>query len=117
MNAGERVKAGTVLVELDKDEITAQVRRTPSYLDAADDQLLKRAYDRAVNNAKDRVVSQTQLDDAQKNYEMSLNKQQVAKANLVVLKAKGAQADAQVMQAQASLKQLEEQLGYTTITA
>jgi HlyD family secretion protein len=138
VDAGERVKTGTLLVELDKDEITAQVRQARAFLEAAEAQsraskadlerakvdaegpdvpLLKRAYERAVNMAKDGVVSQAQLDDAQKNYEMSLNKQQVAKANLIVLKAKSAQADAQVAQAQASLKQLEEQLGYTTITA
>ncbi len=138
VDAGERVKAGQLLVELDKDEITAQVRQARAFLEAAEAQaraskadlerakvdaegpdvpLLKRAYDRAVNMAKDGVVSQAQLDDAQKNYELALNKQQVAKANLIVLKAKAAQADAQVMQAQASLKQLEEQLGYTTIVA
>jgi len=138
VDAGERVKTGQLLVELDKDEITAQVRQARALLEAAeasaraskadlerakvdaegpDVPLLKRAYERAVNMAKDGVVSQAQLDDAQKNYEMALNKQQVAKANLIVMKAKSAQADAQVAQAQASLKQLEEQLGYTTIVA
>ncbi len=138
VDAGERVKAGTLLVELDKDEITAQVRQARAFLEATEAQaraskadlerakvdaegpdvpLLKRAYERAKNMAKDGVVSQAQLDDAQKNYELALNKQEVAKANLIVLKAKAAQADAQVAQAQASLKQLEEQLGYTTIVA
>jgi HlyD family secretion protein len=138
VDAGERVKTGTLLVELDKDEITAQVRQARAFLEAAEAQsraskadlerakvdaegpdvpLLKRAYDRAQNMAKDGVVSQAQLDDAQKNYEMSLNKQKVSQANLIVLKAKASQADAQVAQAQASLKQLEEQLGYTTIVA
>ena len=137
-DAGDRVKAGQMLVELDKDEITAQVRQARALLEAAQAQaratkadlerakvdaegpdvpLLKRAYDRALLMAKDGVVSQAQLDDAQKNYEMSLNKQKVSQANLVVLKAKAAQADAQVAQAEASLKQLEEQLGYTTIVA
>ena len=137
-DAGDRVKTGQVLVELDKDEITAQVRQARALLAAAeasarasradyerakldaegpDVPLLKRAYERAVSMAKDGVVSQSQLDDAQKNYELALNKQQVAKANLLVLKARIAQADAQVAQAEASLKQLEEQLSYTTITA
>jgi HlyD family secretion protein len=137
-DAGDRVKAGQVLVELDKDEITAQVRQARAMLEAAeasakasradyarakvdaegpDVPLLKRAYDRAVSMAKDGVMAQSQVEDAQKNYELALNKQQVAKANLLVLNAKIAQADAQVAQAQASLKQLEEQLSYTTITA
>jgi HlyD family secretion protein len=65
--------------------------------------------------AKDGVVSQSNLDDAQKAYELAINKQQVAKAQLGVLKAKIAQAQAQVESAHASLKQLEEQLSYTTI--
>ncbi|HKC71446.1 MAG TPA: efflux RND transporter periplasmic adaptor subunit, partial [Terriglobales bacterium] len=79
--------------------------------------LLKRAYDRAVSMAKDGVVSTSALEDAQKNYELALNKQNVAKAQVTVLKAKIAQAQAQVMQDQANLKQLEEQLSYTTITS
>ncbi|MGH9524912.1 MAG: efflux RND transporter periplasmic adaptor subunit [Terriglobales bacterium] len=137
-DAGERVKTGQVLVELDKDEITAQVRQARAFQAAAeasakasradyarakvdaegpDVPLLKRAYERAQSMAKDGVMSQAQLDDAQKNYELALNKQQVAKANLLVLQAKISQADAQVAQAEASLKQLEEQLSYTTITA
>ena len=137
-DAGDRVKTGQVLVELDKDEITAQVRQARAMLAAAeasakasradyarakvdaegpDVPLLKRAYERAQSMAKDGVMSQSQLDDAQKNYELALNKQQVAKANLLVLQAKISQSDAQVAQAEASLKQLEEQLSYTTITA
>jgi HlyD family secretion protein len=65
--------------------------------------------------AKDGVVSASALDDAQKNYEMSLNKQNVSKAQVTVLRAKIAQAQAQVAQDQANLKQLEEQLSYTDI--
>src|SRR5208337_1583717 len=55
--------------------------------------------------------------DAEKNYEMSLNKQNVAKAQVTVLKAKVAQAQANVAQDQANLKQLEEQLSYTDIVS
>jgi HlyD family secretion protein len=137
-DAGDRVKAGQVLVELDKAEITAQVRQARALLEAAeasakaaradfarakvdaegpDVPLLKRAYERAVSMTKDGVMSQSQRDDAEKNYELALNKQQVAKANLLVLQAKITQSDAQVDQAKASLLQLEEQLSYTTITA
>ena len=77
--------------------------------------ILKRAYERAQQMAKDGVVSQAALDDAQKNYEMSLNKQNVSKAQVNVLKAKIAQSQAQVAEDQANLKQLEEQLSYTDI--
>ncbi len=65
--------------------------------------------------AKDGVVSASALDDAEKNYKMSLNKQNVSKAQLVVLQAKIGQAQGQLAQDRANLKQLEEQLGYTTI--
>src|SRR5438445_135817 len=54
--------------------------------------LLKRAYDRAVGMAKDGVVSASALDDAEKNYAMALNKQNVSKAQVTVLKAKIAQS-------------------------
>ena len=59
--------------------------------------LLKRAYDRAIGMAKDGVVSASALDDAEKNYELALNKQNVAQgASHGASKAKIAQAQAQV---------------------
>jgi len=133
---GDNVKKGQLLAQLDKVEIEAQVAQSRAALDAAeanlnssqadyerskvdaegpDVPLLKRAYDRAVGMAKDGVVSASALDDAEKNYEMSLNKQNVSKAQVTVLKAKIAQAQAQVAQDQANLKQLDEQLSYTDI--
>jgi len=135
---GDRVKKGQLLAQLDKIEIEAQVEQSRAALEAAqanlkssqadferakvdaegpDVPLLKRAYDRATGMAKDGVVSASALDDAQKNYEMSLNKQNVSKAQVTVLKAKIAQAGAQVAQDQANLKQLEEQLSYTDIVS
>ena len=63
------------------------------------------------------MVSASALDDAQKNYEMALNKQNVSKAQVTVLKAKIAQSQAQVAEDQANLKQLEEQLSYTDIVS
>jgi HlyD family secretion protein len=137
-DAGQHVKAGQVLLELDKEEIEAQVRQAKAQMEAAeaseraatadynrgkvdaeapDVPLLKRAYERAVRMAKDGVVSEAALDDAQKNYELSLNKQQVAQANLGVMKARVAQAKAQVAQAKANLQQLQEQYSYYTIVA
>ena len=135
---GDRVKKGQLLAQLDKVEIEAQVAQSRAALDAAqanltssqadyerakvdaegpDVPLLKRAYDRAEGMAKDGVVSASALDDAEKNYEMSLNKQNVAKAQVTVLKAKIAQSRAQVAQDQANLTQLEEQLSYTDIVS
>jgi len=138
VDAGDRVKKGQLLAELDKEEIEARVAQAHAQVEASeasakgseadlerakvdaegpDVPLLKRAYDRAQGMAKEGVVSASALDDAQKNYELALNKQNVAKAQLLVLRAKIGQARAQVAQDHANLKQLEEQLGYTTITS
>jgi len=135
---GDRVKAGQLLAQLDKVEIEAQVAQSKAALEAAEANLtssradyerakvdaegpdvppLKRAYDRAIGMAKDGVVSQSSLDDAEKNYTMAVNKQNVAKAQVTVLKAKIAQSEAQVTEDQANLKQLEEQLSYTDIVS
>jgi HlyD family secretion protein len=133
---GDKVKKGQVLAELDRDEIQARVDQARAQLEASsaslngtradlerakvdaegpDVPLLKRAYERAKGMAKEGVVSASALDDAEKNYEMSLNKQNVSKAQLMVLQAKIGQAQGQVGQDRANLKQLEEQLAYTTI--
>src|SRR5207245_7066333 len=93
---GDHVKKGQLLAQLDKIEIEAQVEQSKAALEAAqanlkgtqadlerakvdaegpDVPLLKRAYDRAVGMAKSGVVSESGLDDAQKNYEIALNEQ------------------------------------------
>ena len=136
VDTGDKVKKGQLLAQLDKVEIEAQVEQSRAALQAADANLtsaeadsqrakvdaegpdvplLKRGYDRALGMAKDGVVSQSALDDADKDYKMALNKQNVAKAQVTVLQAKIAQAQAQVAEDRANLQQLEEQLGYTDI--
>jgi HlyD family secretion protein len=133
---GDRVKQGQLLAELDRAEIQARVDQARAQVAASeaslngtradlvrakvdaegpDVPLLKRAYERAEGMAKDGVVSASALDDADKNYVMALNKQNVAKAQLQVLQAKIGQAEGQLGQDRANLKQLEEQLSYTTI--
>jgi HlyD family secretion protein len=138
VDAGDKVKVGQLLFELDKEEIQARVASARAQLQASeasmrasaaelerakvdaegpDVPLLKRAYERAQSMAKAGVVSVAALDETQKNYELSLNKQNVAKAQLIVLKAKVGQAQAQVEQDRANLRQLDEQLSYTTVTS
>jgi len=135
---GEPVKQGQVLAELDKDEILAQVNQEKASLEAAeaaaraadadlqrakvdaegvDVPMLKRAYDRAVTMAKDGVVSPSALDDAQKNYEMAVNKQHLGEANVISAKAKLTQAQAQVSQARAELAQKEQEYRNSTIVS
>jgi HlyD family secretion protein len=133
---GDRVKVGQPLAQLDKIEIEAGVEQSRASLEAAeanltsskadyerakvdaegpDVPLLKRAYERNLSMQKDGVVSQSALDDAEKDYRMAVNKQNVARAQMLVLQAKIAQSQAQVAQDQASLRQFEEQLSYTDI--
>jgi HlyD family secretion protein len=135
---GDRVKQGQLLAQLDKIEIQAQVEQSRAALLAAqaslkgseadferakvdaegpDVPLLKRAYDRNLEMQKSGVVSQSALDDAEKDYRMAVNKQNVARAQMTVLQAKIAQSKAQVAQDEANLKQSEEQLSYTNIVS
>jgi HlyD family secretion protein len=138
VEAGDKVKKGQVLAELDRVEIEAQVNSVRAQLLSSEANLqsaradekraevdaqgvdiptLQRAYERAQEMSKDGVVSQAALDDAQRNYILAVNKRDVARAQLVVNRAKVAQAQAQVKKDEANLTQVEEQLSYTTITA
>jgi HlyD family secretion protein len=138
VDVNDHVKQGQVLAELDRVEIEAEVNSARAQLLSSDANLksaeadekraevdaqgvdiptLKRAYDRAQEMSKDGVVSQSTLDDAERSYILAVNKRDVARAQLIVNKAKVAQAQAQVEKDQASLKQFQEQLSYTTITA
>jgi HlyD family secretion protein len=136
VDSGDKVKKGQLLAQLDKEEIQAQVEQYRAAVEAAaanlqsseadyerakvdaegpEVPLLKRAYERAIGMAKAGVVSTSALEDAQKNYELALNKQNVSKAQMTVLKAKIAQSQGQLSRDRANLKQLEEQLSYTDI--
>ncbi|HZS26219.1 MAG TPA: efflux RND transporter periplasmic adaptor subunit [Candidatus Angelobacter sp.] len=137
-DAGQPVKAGEVLVELDKEEILTHVHQAEADLQAAeasrnaaqadvtratvdaegpDVPLLKRTYERAQQMAKEGVFSQSQLEDAEKNYELALNKQNVARANLIVAKAKLTQEVANVAKSKAALEQNRQEYQYSTIVA
>jgi HlyD family secretion protein len=138
LDANAPVHKGQVLAELDRVEILAQVEAQRAQLQAAEanvktseadvtqDQVSAAAPDlpmyattlqRNEQMAKEGVVSQQALDNANRDYLSMLNKQRVATATVQVDRAKLKQAQAQVAVAQASLKQLEEQLSYTTITS
>jgi HlyD family secretion protein len=79
--------------------------------------MLKRAYERAQKMAKDGVVSESTLDDAQKNYEMAVNKQELGRANVVSATSKLKQAEAQVAQASAQLDEKQKEFLNSTIVS
>lgn len=132
------VKKGQQLAQLDQEEISAQVaaqeaqlasaEANVSTLQAAIEQdkvnaaapdlpMYKTTLDRNTEMQREGIVSHQALDDANKDYLAALTRRDSSKAQIGVDTAKLKQARAQVMQSQASLKQLQEQLGYTTIVA
>ena len=138
VDINNHVVKGQPLAELDQQEILAQVEAQKAALTSAeanvgtyeanieqdkvnaaapDLPMYKLTLDRNQQMAKEGVVSQQALDNANKDYLAALNKRDGARAQIGVDMAKLKQARAQVQQSQASLKQLEEQLGYTTIVA
>ncbi len=132
------VHKGQPLAQLDEQEISDQVAAQRAQLAAAeanvsnfdaaiaedkvnaaapDLPMYKVTLDRNLEMVKEGLVPQQSLDNANRDYLAALNKRDTAKAQIGVDNAKLKQAQAQVLQSQASLKQLEEQLGYTTVTA
>ena len=138
VDINNKVRKGQPLAELDQQEILAQVEAQRAQLAAAeanvgtyeanieqdkvnaaapDLPMYKTTLDRNLQMQKEGVVSRQALDDANREYLAALNKRDGSRAQIGVDSAKLKQAKAQVMQSQASLKQLEEQLSYTTIVA
>ncbi len=135
---GESVKQGQVLVELDKEELQAQVRearatllagqssvesaqaayeRTQVEAEGPDLPFLKTARERARKLYEEGLIAQSGQEDAEKNYDLAVNKQAVAQRNLSVTRAEVARARAQVAQEEAALERAEENLRYATIAS
>ena len=132
------VHKGQELAQLDQQEILAQVEAQRAQLGAAeanvgtyeanieqdkvnaaapDLPMYKLTLERNQEMAKEGIVSQQTLNDANKDYLAALTRRDSSKAQIGVDTAKLRQAKALVQQSQASLKQLDEQLSYTTIVA
>lgn len=132
------VKQGQLLAQLDQEEILDQVAAQKALLAAAESNaraaaaaieydkvnaqapdlpMYKHTFDRAQQMSSAGVVSQQALDDAQQKYLAAANTRDKAVSQITVDSAKMRQAQAQVAQSQASLKQLQDQLSYTIITS
>ncbi|OLE83374.1 MAG: efflux transporter periplasmic adaptor subunit [Acidobacteria bacterium 13_1_20CM_2_60_10] len=135
---GDRVKAGQVLAELDKVQLEANVREAQANLQAAqaaleaanstlernkvdaegpDVPFLKSNMERAENMYKDGLISKSLAEDAEKNYQLALNRQMSAQRNIAVSRAEMAKAEAQVSQSKAALERVEEDLRNSTIVS
>jgi HlyD family secretion protein len=138
VNVGDMVRQGQVICELDQNDLLPRVRQSRAALSMAqaalkssqaefernkveaagpDIPFLKRDMERAGQMFRDGVIPQNTRDDTEKNYELAVNRQQQAIANLGVAKAAIARAEAQVEQSQAALAQSEEDLRNATIVS
>src|ERR1017187_866165 len=132
---GDHVKAGQVLVELDKEQLRASVAEAKANLQAAqaavesalatyernkvdaegpDIPFLKSTVERNRKLAAEGLVSASLLDDGEKAYQLGLNKQLSAQRYLAVSRAEIARSKAQVAQMQAALDSAEEDLNNST---
>jgi len=121
---GDTVREGQVLVELDKETLKAQVREARAQLLSAQAALqrtkveaqgpdlpfLKSATERARRLYEQGLISTNVLEDAQKEYELGLNKQRAAQSNVSVNQA-------EVARAQATLERAETDLRNSTIVS
>jgi HlyD family secretion protein len=138
VDINNHVHQGQVLAQLDQQEILDQVAAQKAQLAAAESNakaaaasiqydkvnaeapdlpMYKNTYQRNLEMSKQGVVSQQSLDDAQQKYLAAVNTRDKAVSQISVDTSKLRQAEAQVAQNEASLKQLEEQLSYTTVTS
>jgi len=138
VNVGDVVHKGEVLCELDKNDLIPALRQQQAALhvseaalrsaqadyerykvDAAgpDVPFLKRDMDRARSMLKEGLIAQNTRDDAEKNYEMAVQKQESAKANLGSAAAAITKAQAALEQQQAAVALAQQNLDYATIVS
>lgn len=135
---GAFVKQGQVLAELDKEELQARMREAQANLQAAqaamesaeaaharnqveaegpDLPFLKASMERARNLHQEGLMAKSLVEDAEKAYQLALNRQMIALPNVKVTFAEISRAKAQVAQAQAALDRAQEDLRYSTIVS
>jgi len=121
---GDVVKEGQVLAELDREQLEASVREAKANLLAAeaawqrnkveaegpDLPFLKSALERARKLYADGLIAPSLLEDADKAYQLGINKQTAAKSQAAVSRA-------EVEKARAALERYETDLRYATITS
>jgi len=138
VDVDERVEAGQVLAELDKENLTARVREARANLQAAeaarqaavaqqekngieaempDLEFARRNAARAQQLFEQQLVAQSALDDARSALEQAENRQRAATSQLPIARARVAEATAHVAQAQAAVERAEEELANATIRA
>ena len=132
------VKAGDILVELDREQLAAALRGAEANLQAAraslegaeaqlqkniveaegpDEQFARRAYDRAQTLFGQSLIAQSSLDDAHSLVDVAENRKRAAQSQLAIGRAKVTEARAQVAQAKAASDRAAEDVANATIRA
>ncbi|MCC7343176.1 MAG: efflux RND transporter periplasmic adaptor subunit [Bryobacterales bacterium] len=135
---GEWVKQGQLMAELDKEELQARVREAKAALMAASAALeaaeaslqrnlveaknpeipfLKSNVDRSKELFEQKLIARNAMEEADRLYQMALNRQAMAQRSVGVSRAEVAKAKAQVAQYQAMLERSEEDLRNSTIVS
>lgn len=138
VNVGDYVRQGQVICELDKNDLQPRLREAQAALSMAEAALksahadyerykveaagpdlpfLKKDMERARSMFTEGLIAQNARDDAEKNYEMALNRRQSAVVNLGVAKAAISRAEAALEQARAVVTRSEEDLRNATIVS
>jgi HlyD family secretion protein len=138
VNVGDEVHKGQVICELDQNDLQPALRQQEAALHVAEAALksaqadyeryqvdaqgpdvpfLKRDMERARKLFADGLIAQNARDDAEKNYQMSAQKQESAQANLGSAKAAITRAQAALEQQQAVLAMAQENLRNATIVS
>jgi len=134
----QEVEVGTVLVELDRENLMARVREARATLQGAraahlaaeanfeksrveaegpDVEFARRSYERAKSLFDRKLIAQHDLEEAQTQLEQAENRRRAAQSQLSVAKARVSEASANVAQTQASVERAEEELANATIRA
>lgn len=138
VDEGDYVRRGQVLVELDKEELQARLREAEATLGAAlaaeqsaaavyernrveaagpELPFLRNSVERARRMHEQGLLARNAQEEAERQYELALNKQLVAQRNVAVSKAETGRAQAQVAQARAALDRAQEDLRNATIVS
>src|SRR5215212_7644289 len=134
----QEVEAGTVLVELDRENLMARAREARAVLQGAraaqqaaeaqyqkskveaegpEVEFARRSYQRAQSLSERKLVAQSQLEEARTSLDQAENRKRAAESQLMIAKARVAEASANVAQAQAAVERADQELANATIRA
>ncbi|MBL8215074.1 MAG: efflux RND transporter periplasmic adaptor subunit [Bryobacterales bacterium] len=138
VNVGDTVRKGQVICELDKNDLQPRLREAQAAVSVAeaavknakaeyeryhveaagpDVPFLKRDMERARKMWQEGLIGQNARDETEKNYEMGVNRQRSAIANLAVARTGIARAEALLEQARAVQARAEEDMRNATIVS